>query len=636
MTTRFTAEATLIGGVDPAFNKSVANATRAVGRMGAGVSALGGELEQARSKARGAELRLRQLRGQLDGIPAGSRAARNLAGQIHQVERESRSAADEVRKLERRFDALGNQRRGVARLGGELKSMRGALNAVALASGAAFAGMLAGIRESTQAAREWNEIRLDVPDFGVAQARQFGEVANAVGIDAGRLAEAYNELTIRSGEFAKTGEGQFNELAAFGIDAAAIARIDDVNERVRAAVAALRQIPDAAERAAAADILAGGSGGESLRLLARDAELAERVFGELAKTPAFTDAQLKNIARTQAALGNVSKSANNLRDAFTIQMTPAIEGVTAPLASALDGLTKWTLESERGAPIIAGLAGGTAALAAGASAVAGPLASMGEQAFFIAQGGKAASAALPKLGAGFALVAQGARGAALGIKAATIASAKFIFTPVGAAITGTALAVAALTTGVIYLADKVGGFGNLASIAFAQGKLAVLSFAEAALFNFKLIAQAAEALINTLNYIPGVAIETPDLTKPFDAITRARQSAYSEYNAALRKGAQDAARQQAAGTSLGQRIGAELGFGPNRDEALRATPSAPSGLGGAAALASGASSASGGDVTNTTNFSGDIIIQLPSVTDASGFDNPETGQAIRRALAHGF
>ena len=238
----------------------------------------------------------------------------------------------------------------------------------------------------------------------------------------------------------------------------------------------------------------------------------------------------------------------------------------------------------------------------------------------------------PVLGA----LKAGVLGVAGAIRTATAASLAFIATPVGAAIAIAVVAVAALTTAVVFLADKVGGFGNLAAITFAGIKAAVVSLADVWLASFTPIAAALDGIIAAYNAIPLL----PDIdVNVSDSLSAARErldasGARAEFRQRLDAGLAEGRAQDAAGTSLGQRLnpfgGGDGGNGGNAPAAAAAVV-APSDR---AAVAPAVSA----PAVNNQTFNGgiEIVFNLPNVRDASGFTGADTQAAIERGVGNAF
>lgn len=610
----FVAEATIRGGVDDNFLGSIREAVQGVNRLGRSTQDLTRDQRTQQNAIRRIERNLRRANEELDRTEEGSDAARRLTRRIGTLNGQLRVAGRNLHEINRELARVGRQESTWDRLTSGVKRF----GVAAGIAGGAIAGIGAAARESFQSITELQNIRLDNPNLGLGEARQLRQISIGVGIDEGRLADVFKELDIRVGEFQADGGGTFGELANFGINPDAIASLDSSRARVLALIEAIRGLP-AAQQAAAADVGFGGSAGDAARFLANDADAYRQFVEGLNEQPFFTDEQLRQITSGRTALSGLHRSTENLRDAFVIGLGPGITDASNALSGGINSLARWVSETEALDGALGAVVGGVAVVGTGVAGLAGQIGGLGEQTFFAIQGFKAIRGVGPAVASAFTGMAGGVRALAGGIRAATIASLTFLATPLGLAIAGIGIAVVGLTAGIVWLADRVGGFGNLANIAFQSAKLGVLEFADIALTNFRLIAEAADWLTQQISRIPFVNIET-DLSSPFDAVREARDRQRVELQGALQRGQAEGRRQDAAGTSLGQRLNP---FGRGNEPPVIAPESIPP-----AASAGGARQGEGYRSVRT----GDINLNFPNVTAAEGLLEED----VQRQIADGI
>ena len=261
----------------------------------------------------------------------------------------------------------------------------------------------------------------------------------------------------------------------------------------------------------------------------------------------FSNDQLQRIADAEGAFGMLELATTNLRRAFTLGLSEQLERVGVLLEGATKATTEYLKSNEGAAPLLAGVAGGLAATGAAGVALGGGLADVGQQSFFALQGfsalrgaGGAVGGILPRLAGGF-------RAAAAGIGTATKASIAFAFTPVGAAIIGITAAVAGLTLGVKWLADRVGGFANLWSITMAGARVALIGFVRASTLQLRPIAAILDFFIERFNQINniwgGQDIETR-VGSIFDRLDAEQERSQAEFSRRVASGRADAAAQR--------------------------------------------------------------------------------------------
>ena len=675
----FVASAVITGGVAPDFNQSVRAAVQGVNALGRSTEEMARDQRTFQNQIVRSQRNLRRLHEELDQTDDSteggrrsalaltraigtqnrtlSRASRSL-GEVERAMRQAgvatdgthlktfnlrRQLRDQNQELAGVTRALRSVARGLDRSGRAAKTfgdevsesgnrVQSAFRGVAIGAGAISAGIALAVRESIQQFDRLNMVRLDFPGLDAAGGRQFLQAADLVGLDEGRLADLFNELDIRVGEFVAGTNEQLGDLGALGVNIAPLLGIEDSRERAFALIDALAQIPDAAQRAAAADIAFGGSAGQAANLLTQDAERLLALKTALSSQPAFNADDLRTLEQTRQSIVGVRQSADDLRDAFTIALAPAIGDLSGRLEGALDATSQWLAQNQTAAPIIAGTAFAVTGLAGAVSAGAGFFGDMGASVFFAAQGWGTLAAAGGRLTPIMAGAKVAALGVAGGIRAVTVASIGFIATPVGAAIVGITLAVGALAAGAIYLADKVGGFGNLAGIVFAGAKVAALEFVNALIFNFRLVAPVLDAIIGGVDAVNralgrgGIDFRVGTAIAAFDEV---RANARADLRERVSSGLAEGQAQAQAGGGFGRSLGFNRGGGDIA--ALPPAPSAPrlasAPSGAPAQLAPSAASAA--PTTAYSTVSGvSVTINLPNVRDAGDLGSEDAQRRI--------
>lgn len=620
VTERLVAQVVIEGGINPAMQRSLDAGAASIRGMDADTAALTARQRRLEGATGETNERLERMRRELAGLPAGGRAARRLARDIRRVEREAADSERQLREVNAEIARLGREGPGnFQRLTGAAQRTARGIRGIGIAAAAVTAAITAGVAQSVGQFERLNQVRLDFPELTAAQGRELLNAADLIGVDEGRLADIFNELNIQIGDFQSGLNERLRELQTnFGIELDPLLGIEDNTARALAFVEAIGQLPTQAERIAAAEVAFGGSAAQAAVFISQQAGAVDLLNEALTGTPAVSEAALSELNNLRQNFTELRQSTANLRDAFTIGLAPAINPVVDGLTRAVDATTSWIQRNEGVAPVAAIAAGGITGIWTAAELAAGPLASAGESAFFISQGLGAVGRFGPAAAAALGLVRGAALGVAGGIRTATTASLAFIATPVGAAIAGIAVAAGLLVAGIVFLADKVGGFGNLASIVFTGAKAAVLSLADVWLSQFTLIAKAVDVVIQGLNYLPGVDIgfRAGDTLQGLrDAVGADR--ARAEFAAARDAGLAEGRRQAAEGGGFGRSLG--FNRGGDSGEAAAISPAA-------------AAAAPVPQTSNNTITTGDINIVLPNVRDAAGLSSVEAQDAISDAI----
>ena len=184
------------------------------------------------------------------------------------------------------------------------------------------------------------------------------------------------------------------------------------------------------------------------------------------------------------------------------------------------------------------------------------------------------------------------KGLAIAIRAVTLASLTFIATPVGAIITVIVVAVAALTAGIIWLADRVGGFGNLWELTWKSAKAYALTYAQGIVFALTPIISIVDTIIeyintlitltNRVSNIPGFKqltgggtnIQTIEFRarNVADAVNEIANASRRDVADTYRRSREEARQQDEAGTSILQNI---PGFSRNQVAPIEVQQPAP-------------------------------------------------------------
>ncbi len=623
---KFQAQAEIGGSVSPKFLQSVDRARKAVGGLGDATQGVSADNRRLQSTLDRARRRQDELTAAQERTIRGSSEYRRLGNAIRRVDGVIQRTTRSMARLGRETQSTESDMRGLASV--NLRGLRTAITGVLTA-----AGGFAVVGQARQEFERLNQVLRDAPQLDFGQARQLIRASELIGFDEGSIADVANEFNIRLGEAIAdpASRQEFTDaIAAIGLDLNAL-QAQAPTQQIQTLTEALRGVNDVASRSALADFIAGGQGGQALNFLAANADAARLAFTELNRTPIITPETQARLAEFNADTARLGHSVADVRNALVASAQPAVGAFSDAVSAASRAVAGWAQEN-RGAALTIGI--GAAVLPTAASAFA----DFGEQAFFASRalesvqriGGLAANI-VPAIGKAAALAKIGVVGLAGGIKAATAAAAAFAVTPIGLTIIGIGAAVAALTAGVVYLADKVGGFKNLAEIAFASVKAAALTFAQGVVQGWKPLAAVIDAMIAAISELKqtfgGSAIEFR-VGDAIAAVERSAANARADVARQYRAGVAEGERQQAAGTSVGQRIGGALGFG--------ATPSAEPPIIGATPRSAASSSVSAPSVTNapvTNHTRQDVQVNLyidSLVTDEDGL------QGLEAAIAGGL
>ena len=623
MVQNLTARAQIVGGVSPNFTQSVERARKAVGGLGDATQDLGADNRRLQSTLDRAKRRQDELTAAQARTIRGSAEYNRLSRAISRIDAVIVRTTRSMARLGRETQSTESDMRGLAgvRLGGLRTAITGAVTAL---------GGFAVVGQVRQEFERLNQVLRDAPQLDIGQARQLLRASELIGFDEGSIADVANEFNIRLGEAIAdpASRQEFTDaISAIGLDLNAL-REQAPTQQIQTLTEALRGVNDVAQRSALADFIAGGQGGQALNFLAANADSARIAFAELNRTPVITPDTQARLAQFNADMAGLGHSVGDARNALVASAQPAVSAFTGIVSGASRAIAEWAQEN-RGAALAVGV--GAAVLPTAASAFA----DFGEQAFFASRAldsvsklGATAANVFPAIAKAGAIGKAGFISLASGIKAATAASLAFAVTPVGLTIIGIAAAVAALTAGVVYLADKVGGFKNLAEIAFAGAKAAVLTFAQTSTILLRPLAAVIDALIEGISRLRQIAGGEAIEFRVGDAINALDESAANARADVARKyraGVAEGERQQAAGTSVGQRIGGAFGFGGGGAAAGTSAP--PSG-------ASAPAPALSAPVTNapvTNNTRQDIQININ--IDSLNTDSPESVDAFARQLA---
>lgn len=654
----------LRGRIDPNFLRNVRSASAGLRAAevsargaGSGFEAAGDSLEGfaedmqqltrlQRTARTGINRITRQLRvqnRQLEGMEKGSDEYKRLSRSIETATRNLRRQRGVLADVEEHMDRL--RRSGVA----AQRAVR-ALGRASLASGAALGGAFAlSVRAANKAVEERAALTRANANLSQRDAENLRLIEGRYKVTAAGLATNTRFLQREIGEFAKgvdTTTGK--SLAKFGVSLGEIgATAGGSQAQFAAALQALSAIESETDQAAAANLLFGRSGQEAVKLLraiGAEGKTTEEILAAIDLTP-FGENEFTTLANAEGAWGEVAIAVNNAQQALALRFSPQVTAAGMKIQSLTEATTHWLLTTEGAPAIIAATAGGLFAAGGVMTGVTSKLAAMGEQAYFSVQGIAAMHTASSKtLGVvrraprALGAMAGGMRTVALGTWKAVAAAAAFAVTPVGLTIIGIAAAVATLTAGVVYLADRVGGFGNLWQITLDGAKAAFFTWAQGISLGVRPIFFVLDKIIEGVNLVRRglsavTGAEYEEYEFRFGALTAqldaAAENARATAVASVRSGVAEGAAQQAAGTSVGQRLGGAFGFGGD----AAAAPDMPALAMPAQAGATAAAPARAGQVVDnrrvsTTNY---VTAQI-DVTIAGSDDWERAGERIRDEL----
>ena len=616
VTERLSAQALITGGVAPSLINGIKTAASGIRGLGGRFADLENEQKRLTQATQATTRDLARMGRELEALPEGSADAQRLRQEMGRLERE-------FEESDRALQGVNEEMQRLERNG------KRAQNAfVALSAGAATVSAAIGVAvgQSLGQFERLNRVQFDFPGLSRGQARAVIDLADRFQLDEGQLADIFNETGIRIGEYTRGLSDQLGELREFGIPLDEILSTGSLQEQTIAIAEAVAGLEDAADRAAAADIASGGAGGQAILQLSRYEDGLLRLREAVTLVDPELERQLETLDRMRMDVDEVAKSTRNLRDAFTQQLAPALTWVTDLQVRAIDSATEFVKRNEGLAPAVTVAAGATSVLAGTASSVAGTLASAGEQTFYITQGfsglsgvGKRLDPVMKNVRRGGRGMAGGFRAAAAGIRAATLASIAFVVSnPLVLAIVGISLAVAALSVVFTILADKVGGFGNLARIAFLGAKVAALEFVNILALNLRLLAPVLDGIIAAISAVKqalgGEAIEFR-VGAAIDNFDRIRADARADFSRSLQAGLAEGRAQDEAGTSIGQRIGGFFGGGdePELPETPTLAP-APAGP------------------RYITNSGFTVNIELPNVREIDDLTGEDAQQRLAAAM----
>ena len=549
---------------------------------------------------------LRVLNSQYEGAKKGSDEYKRLGRRIETTNNALRLQRGILGDVEERLERVAKAERRAERAAKGVAARARAYRAVGYAAlGAAAAiggGFVQSVRAANRAVEERAALQRTNANLSKVEAENLRILEGRYKVQAASIATGLRTLQKEIGEFsAGTDIMTAGYLEKLGIDLAAIGDTsEDVGYQFAAALKQLSGLTDDTKQAAAANYIFTRAGQENVKLLREigaESLSVQEIYDALFTNTQATEEFLQNLHDQEGAWGEVSIAADNLQQALVGRYAPAIQGAGVWTEKLIVSTEKWLRETESAPAIIAASAGALLAAGGVATGAAGKVAEFGQQAFFAAHGLTAVkTVSLATLGAGKRLAgalpkaAAAMKGFALATWSAVKAGIAFAFTPVGAVIVGIAAGVAALTAGIVYLADKFGGFGRLWDITLAGAKAAFLSWAQGVTLGLRPIAAALDALIVGINAvsaglskIPGVDLGQIDFRagSAFAALDDAAGAARADFQRQTREGLAEGRRQQAAGTSVGQRLGGAIGFGggqapgPATAPLAQAPPDAP-------------------------------------------------------------
>ena len=416
-----------------------------------------------------------QLTNGLSGVNADmlrtERRSETLSRSVVGLGRDARSAGADISRGGREIAQLGDQARGAAsdvdRLEGRLNNLRGVVGTL----GAAFAGAFT-IGAGLDRHRRLQQGRLDAPLLGQEDVQRTIAASDAIGIDEGRVLDTVTETARRIQE-ATTGASLViqEDLTAAGV------AYDDFAARFQSAPDAAGQLEvlinavRSAENPLAVMEALGGDAANVVGLLANDAEQAARFMTAFAEATVQSEAETQRLADAQESMAQLTNSLSILAGTFAGALSPAIDLAV----SAIQPLATWFGRLTETSPALAtaisvGLVGAT--LAATVSMF-------------------------------------GLTGAIRGMTAALLAN------PIGAVV-GIILAVA--VPAILYLSDRLGGFGELWKTVWDGIVVVTLVAVRAALTPLGLFLETLNAIGRGISAISGGSIQVPEIPNPVRAI----------------------------------------------------------------------------------------------------------------------
>ena len=626
MVQRFQAQAEIGGQVSPKLLQSVDKARKAVAGLGGATQDLGADNRRLQSTLDRARRRQDELTAAQERTIRGSSEYRRLGNAIRRVDGVIQRTTRSMARLGRETQSTESDMRGLASV--NLRGLR-----TGIAGAATALGGFAVVGQVRQEIERINQVVRDAPQLDFGQARQLLRASEVIGFDEGSIADIVNEVNIRIGEALANPEGrkEFTDtIAAIGLDLDTL-RSAEPARQIELLAEGLRGVSDVAQRSALADFIAGGQGGQGLNALAANAEQAALALKVLNETPVITPDTQKRLAQFNADTARLGHSVADARNALVASAQPAVSAFTDVVSGASRAIAEWAQENRTAAFAIGGIVAVAPTAVSAIADIGGGALENAANLAILRQRGLGLTNILPAVAKAGRAVNIGFTAAAGGIKKATLAAAAFAVTPVGLVISGIAIAVAAVTTGVILLADKVGGFKNLAEIAFASVKAAALTFAQGVVQGWKPLAAVIDAMIAAISELKqtfgGSAIEFR-VGDAIAAVERSAANARADVARQYRAGVAEGERQQAAGTSVGQRIGGAFGFGGGASAEppiIGATPRS--------AASSGVSAPSVTNAPVTHNTRQDVVVNInidSLVTDEDGL------QGLEAAIAGGL
>lgn len=596
---------------------------------------------------------LRVLNAQYEGAKKGSDEYNRLGKRIESVNRQMTLQRGILGDVEERLERVAKAERRAERAAKGVAARARAYRAVgyaALGAAAAIGGAFAqSVRTTNRAVEERAALLRTNANLTILEAENLRILEGRYKVQANSIATGLRTLQKEIGEFsAGTDIMTAGYLTKLDIDLAAIGdTAGGVGYQFAEALKQLSGLEDETRQAAAANYLFTRGGQEAVKLLrsigAESLTTAE-IYDELFENTDLTEKFLQGLHDQEGAWGEVSIAAGDLQQVLVGRYAPAIEGAGVATEGLIRRTEKWLRETESAPALIAAAAGGLLAVGGVATGAAGKVAEFGQQTFFAVQGLAAMkTASLAALGVGKSLVgaipkiASAMKGFALATWGAVKAAIAFAFTPVGAVIVGIAAGVAALAAGIVYLADKFGGFGRLWDITLAGAKAAFLSWAQGVTLGLRPIAAALDALIMGINAvsaglskIPGVDLGTIDFRagSAFAALDDAAGSARADFQRQAREGLAEGRRQQAAGTSVGQRIGGTFGFGGGQAPGPATAPLAQAPQAAPTPASAARRAPQAAESANTNNY---ITAEI-HVSIANADDWERAGELVRENL----
>ena len=405
--------------------------------------------------------------------------------ELGMAERDTNELTRAVGRLDREASdtsGLRRQQREVRDLGREADSTRGRLGALAsgiaaLAGGFAVGGLLAG---GFDRLRELRQVQVDNPSLDAEAAQRLTSGARGAGLDEGRLADALYEGQVRAQEgLSGINQSIRDDFAALGLDFERYANslIDAASEteRLRIQTDLLASVP-IDQRLALAEAAFGGAG-QSVALMANNTELATRVFEGMDNAVVQSANDLNRLADAQAAMQQLTDTLSILAGEFAAGLTPAIQ-VAADVLGGIRNAFSALNNVIPGSGTLIAVGAGVAAIGLAAAATIAPLFGMAA--------------------AGIAAFAPFAPFIAIGV--------------------GVVAAIAGIVVGVNWLADQVGGFGNLWATVWDGVVIAAVTAIQAILAPLGILIEALNAVGRGVSLISGGAISVPRIENPVLAL----------------------------------------------------------------------------------------------------------------------